>query len=1570
MQDGQITVHDKSKVVRLIDYLTKLASLRSKIIRNVNDYSRVIWINDIPKQLGCFTQAWGRSEDIDTDIWVEIQNKPEPKQPNLPEQLKGFIDIDFLRKKVWMPQNLNGTVHPEIFKALQFYKTNQWEPWVIQHNIWEERYKIYTSFFAIYQEQLRLGEEYELVLGLGLLTWQTPTSQYIRRHLIVANASLEFEAHLGKFTIRPNPEGANVRPELDMLDIDDQPRMSEENSKSMLNDAADDPWEKVYIEKALKVLVHSFNPPGEYEDSMESQNSISSDKPIVELAPAIILRKRTIKGLTETLKRIKERIEKGEVIPVEFKDLAEIPQRNDLDTLSDPGNSEAKFDGEIYFPKPSNEEQRQIVHKIHNSTGVLVQGPPGTGKSHTIANLICHLLAKGQRILITAKTPRALQVLEGLLPNEIRPLCINLLGSGLEEKRSLETSVGGILRNNEKWKNHDSELKIQNQELRVLQLRKMKAEIEKRIRLISESETYCHTIVDGHYKGTASQIAQKINMQAPILNWFTDVIPADNPCPIKEEELSNVHSFLCNISTEKLHELELELPEHLLEPNDFSDLISSEEIAANEEEAAKHDGDINTANNLTNLQDSLIINLKDSLTAYLNKWNKLSALPYDWIQKAKEEIVLGRSSVWRKLHHVTIKTVKNYKDVRLADNTTIEIPEDINKILLLEDLGRLKDHLKQGGNLGWWLFRPKPVKECMYILKTICVNGRKCNNLSQFQLLSDVLSIHIEFNKTWDFWKNICETNTGPFSLQLLSFSDLCGFLNEAILLEELANKCRQNLEKSGDIVEPRWNSEHQVKLILGSCKLALAQIARRQVTDQIKQVESQLRSIDSGDHSHPIIVELLSSVCSRDLKLFTKCFNKIEILYKEKKDYQIFKENITRLSRFIPNMINDLRLTCNEIYWDTRISKVGDAWRWMQAKTWSIENVRKENLSDLARRVEQLECDINECIAEIASLRAWTFCFSRLQQEQRRHMEAWQQSMQLLGKGTGKHAPRHRRDAQKHLNECREAIPAWVMPLHRVWDTIDPAPGMFDVVIIDEASQCGFEALPLLYLGKKMLIVGDDKQISPDAVGIQRDTVFRLMEEFLFDYNFRSSFNIESSLFSHCKLRYGIRRVTLREHFRSMPEIIRFSNDLCYQETPLLPLRQYGPDRLNPLEHVYIKDGYRQGSNNLIINEDEAEAIANKIMELCHDVRYIGKSMGVVVLQGDAQAGLIEEKLLNLIGAEEIKERRIVCGNPYSFQGDERDIIFLSMVAAPNERIGALTKPSDERRFNVAASRAKDQMWLFHSVTCNDLSTFCLRRRLLEFFQNTKTIEIAGIQIGELEKRAFQDNREILKPPKPFDSWFEVDVALMLGRKNYKIIPQFDVAGKSIDIVIEGGKARLAVECDGDEFHGIDRFEEDMERQRMLERCGWTFFRVRASHFYVSAEDSLKDLWRMLDERDIFPQTFLQKDPCKTVDIQKKMVGEFESCQGNEISTFQTLTPKIIVELGDIVEYFELDNPEIQRQAQITNRESNPELGLININTPIAHALLKSAVGEIIEIHLPIGIKHFQITKIIKSKF
>ncbi|MEW5923119.1 MAG: AAA domain-containing protein [Candidatus Zixiibacteriota bacterium] len=1516
----------KDKAVRLVEYLLRLASLRAQLVRDISVYKEVLWISDIPRQKGCFTLAWGLDEDYELDIWVEIQNRREPELPSVPAICKDWIVEDSLRKKNDLPELLieiqiqvrnpawahgsdqpefiqhkqHLTDHPDIQKAWDRYLEERWLPWVEEHNSWESIHKVYSALFAIHQEQLRLGEEYELIIGIGLLTWLTPSGQRIRRHLIVANALLDFEARLGKFTIRPDIDGAKARPEFDMLDIEEQPAQVEESTKISLAEFAENPWEKDHIVDALKTIVKSINAEGEYDDILESKNAQPTVRPVVEYAPAIILRERSGRGLTETLRRIRERIGNGEKIPSEFADLAEIGQNGENEMEFDPGNSETDFEGEIIFPKPSNEEQRRIVDKIQSSNGVLVQGPPGTGKSHTIANLICHLLATGQRMLITAKTPRALQVLEGLMPEELRPLCINLLGSGLEEKRSLESSISGILRERENWNEKKAADNLRMLEQSLNQLREEKAEIDRRLRAIRESETHSLTIAQTKYRGTAAQIAQTVNKERSSFEWFDDAVSLDQACPLAENELLIILRFLRYITPEKQQELDLALPSELPSSDEFVGFVTQEKEAINELSQASSEADDKTALLLSKTERENIQGILDSLSAFINQRKRILASTHSWTQSALSDVIGGNITLWREHFRFTMAIINAIETiVHIADNNSLDNPGKIEIKTLLDDALTLEKHMENGGKLGWGPFRPKQVRDRIYILKTISLNGHRINSFDDIRTLTRILIVLNEIEKAWSFWSSRCDKIQGPYVLQLEALRALCDELNGVLSIEKTIEQCRIALRKCPLFTEPDWADESMVKRMVASCRLAQAYQNQRRIETEFQKIEKPITTLIAKDNIHPIVNRILAVIRDRNTEAYNRCLAKIQELQKEKSSVQKMDMNIRNLSKIAPKLIQDLTQTFSESNWEMRIQQIRNAWDWARANKYIKDYLRKDDAPSLVKRSRQIENGISESIGLIAALRAWSFCFSRLKENHTREMVAWQQSMRRLGKGTGKHASRHRREAQQHLNKCREAVPAWVMPLHRVWDTVDPAPGLFDIIIVDEASQCGFEANPLFYLGKKILIVGDDKQISPEEGFVDKNLVFRLMEQFLYDFEFKDSFHRDASIFDHAKLRYGTNHIVLREHFRCMPEIIRFSNDLCYFDTPLIPLRQYGPNRLLPLKSVFVEGGYREGSSSRTINRPEAKAIVEKISELCRDRKYNIKTMGVIALQGETQANLIEKMLLDRIGAVEMEKRRLICGNPYSFQGDERDVIFLSMVAGQDAASGLIKEgPTDEKRYNVAASRARDQMWLFHSVKQEDLSQARLRKRLLEFFEGTRQQEIGGLNREELERRAAQDNREIVKPPLPFDSWFEVDVALELLRRGFYVIPQFQIAGKRIDLVIEGGYQRLAVECDGDKWHGSEQYEEDMQRQRILERCGLEFYRIRESAFRFNKESSLLPLWRLLEERDIFPGPLISpeftEDEYNGPDVESNKIteddnGEDEEESQNELFLFET---------------------------------------------------------------------------------
>jgi len=527
---------------------------------------------------------------------------------------------------------------------------------------------------------------------------------------------------------------------------------------------------------------------------------------------------------------------------------------------------------------------------------------------------------------------------------------------------------------------------------------------------------------------------------------------------------------------------------------------------------------------------------------------------------------------------------------------------------------------------------------------------------------------------------------------------------------------------------------------------------------------------------------------------------------------------------------------------WRQRFSTFESAWAWREAQTRLSELVDPGATQRLNRKISQLSKKERHLLAEMAANLAWIRMFEVLNTEESQALAAWAVAIKRVGKGKGKYAERHRRTARKYMGQARSAIPAWIMPMYRVAENVDALPELFDVVIVDEASQSSVESLFLFYLGRQVVVVGDDQQIAPEAVGIDQTTVHRLQDQYLDGLPFSELFSPESSLFDQANVRFP-GRIVLREHFRCMPEIIQFSNEISYRQKSLIPLRQYGSDRLEPIRTVYLEHGYREGRRSAI-NRPEAEEIVARIEKICADPRYDDKTIGVISLQGSHQSHLVEQMLFDRIGPQEMLARQIVCGDAYAFQGDERDIILLSMVAAPNTRIGPLAKETDKRRFNVAASRAKDQVWLIHSVTPDDLSASDMRRRLLKYYLDPKVSRLD--EIGEIDP-------DVLNAP--FESRFEQDVYSLIRQKDFRVIPQVPVAGYRIDLVVEGMQGRIAVECDGDKWHGPDRWEADMARQRQLERAGWVFFRVAGSEFYADPDAALEPLWILLDRHGIHPR-------------------------------------------------------------------------------------------------------------------
>jgi len=219
----------------------------------------------------------------------------------------------------------------------------------------------------------------------------------------------------------------------------------------------------------------------------------------------------------------------------------------------------------------------------------------------------------------------------------------------------------------------------------------------------------------------------------------------------------------------------------------------------------------------------------------------------------------------------------------------------------------------------------------------------------------------------------------------------------------------------------------------------------------------------------------------------------------------------------------------------------------------------------------------------------------------------------------------------------------------------------------------------------------------------------------------------------------------------------------------------------------------------------------------------------------------LIENILRRRISPEVFARHRLLCGNAAQFQGDERDVVFLSIVDGPPDD-GQLAFRDEgknglfKKRFNVAVSRARNQLWVVSSIDFKvHLKNGDLRRRLLEHVHDPQAL---------LREMEVQGNRA--------DSPFEKQVMQRLIAAGYRVRTQWPVGAYRIDLVVEGLNKRLAVECDGEKWHTPEQLQSDLERQAILERLGWTFVRIRGSVFFRNADAAMAPVFAKLHHLDI----------------------------------------------------------------------------------------------------------------------
>jgi len=868
--------HIKDKALRLIDYLTELARLRSKIIREIRQYQSVLWIikydEPILDEIPGICEKWvdrstlRNTKDIPellSNINIQVEERNPEAEPNTPQE-EQFIPVN---------KNLLLNDHPEVSEAWEEFVDSKWISWADLHKRWQSVQKVYAKLFSIYQEQQKLGEEYELILGLGFLSWRTPSGQATRRHLVTAKASLTFEAKLGKFIVMPAADGAQLTAEFDMLDIEDQPHHARQTAQEGLLSADDNPWDRSSVESVLKAIANSLadRGQGEYHETLKQNQRRVQEKPIVEYAPALVLRKRSVKGLEQTLKKMREQIESGGEIPVEFIDLCEgdIERESNSDEYR---HNNTEVDPKIYFPKPSNEEQRQIILKLQSATGVLVQGPPGTGKSHTIANPI------------TAKTPRALQVLHDKLPKEIRHLCISLLGSGIDEQRSLESSISSILNRQDRWNDNLEANKTNELESKIQKLESEKAEINYRIRSIRESETLQQNIINGMYLGTAAKIALRLKEDSETFCWFEDNIGYDQELLLSSSEIEAMHEDLSLLKPELEVELQLVLPDtekDVPSQDDFTHIVNQHVKAKNDFSSKQHLLNSHMARTLIKEPSADIKQILESVSELSDSVSNIGKRPMAWIKSAVFDVLAGNNIQWKDLLHVLSERMSGLKDrAKKIDGLKVTIPDDFDRKKALLDAKILKKHFNAGGKNGWWIFKSKGIRNCRYINRDICIDSRPCSSYENLELLIEILSVEDTVDYCWNLWQDKTEKSQGPTFLQVSELEELLKALTDVVSLCDLLEVSKEALSHSQGLAgEVVWHDPETVNKLLDTCRTVISRNHFNAIQLKLQQYIQKIESIAGLPNAHPVANEALTNKKEGNTKSYPDLLAKINEL-------------------------------------------------------------------------------------------------------------------------------------------------------------------------------------------------------------------------------------------------------------------------------------------------------------------------------------------------------------------------------------------------------------------------------------------------------------------------------------------------------------------------------------------------------------------------------------------------------------------------------------------------------------------------------------------------------------------
>ena len=1441
----------RGNIIALYQYIAEVVKSIKTEKKDIHNEEWCYFLEDLPKYSGVTLNYLDNKNNLANQKILQVEKLPFLEPLAIDKELLEWISGDWTDYK--SPIKLLSekiTKENDASKVVNISKKEKeiLEKLLKDRKLWVEEQKkievVRNLFDTLYNKYLVLDRDsdiLELVVANGLV--KVPNEDiYYPILLKKVNFSIDTEKNIISITDASDNDFItqelylNFLAEVENINLDKVFYLEDKIVENNIHPISKNDT----IKDFFREFIHNLNPRAQFIEDLDKKNKESIIT--IEWKPILFIRKKD-DGKVEAINNIIKDIENGGEIPEYLSELVGVigDEKRAIEQVPD-----------ILFTKETNNEQIEIIKSLYSHRAVVVQGPPGTGKTHTIANLLGHFLAEGKNVLITSQTKKALDVLKEKIPTDIQDLCISMLD---DDSSDLGNSVESISEklgylNLETLKNEYEEIENQRNELK-----EDIKNIKRKIFNIKYQES--HPIIYNNESITLREAGEFLRKNQRELDRIPGIVSSGVTCPINNENLAFLKSgYKKSVSKEEEKEIELGLNKL----SDFWTLEEFKEMLENKKEIMSR-LDLLLKNKKYHINDNLFY-VDDKMLIDLDKFKNYSGIdkiiPEDLksIEDWKKDVCIAgtENSGDRKIWLEFIKDIRRLYDLTNMTKDQLFKKEVVYKDIDVSTAKKLIIGLKKGIERPGFFFKHRLRKARKQISDKVTINNRiletlyDCNVALEYTTL---IELKENTKNTWNILMTgnslLENSNNKNLYKQLYSYADQMEYLlnwydrEKKTFLHKIENAGFEKLNINKTEGNPIYVDEvNQIFDFIPSLEelIAIGKIALEYREVDIKRSEYLVKIENIIKENSHLGREIKNAILNENIDKYSETLEKLRVLSEKEVLYKKYKDLLHNVKAVANSWGEELE---NGLF-NEKIENIYNVWRYKQISQKLKELAEKPYFNLQADILEKTE-ELKKLTIDLVTKKAWYNIIKFLEEKDNlaisQALKGWKQTVQKIGKGTGKNTNIHKKNAKEKMLLCQKVVPAWIMPLNKVFDTLNPVENKFDIIIIDEASQSDISSLILLYMAKKIIIVGDDKQVSPSDVGVNIDKINMFRRKYIKGKVTNDDlYGIRASLYSIVSTTF--QPISLREHFRSVPEIIGYSNKTSY-DNQILPLRDSNSSILKPAIIDYKVNGKRDEKSK--INRVEAETIVS-LIEACLAMKeYKNSTFGVISLLGDEQAELIQDLIVKRIPATEIENHKILCGNSASFQGDERDIMFISLVDSSEENkslrlVGEGVEGAIRKRYNVAISRAKDQLWIVHSIDKNNLKEGDLRKELFEYIDSLKE--------NVFDKTAIENITA---------SDFENEVARHLSEKNYTIKQKWRVGSYDIDMVAIYDDKKIAIECDGKTLnHTEEEVIANLEEQEILERCGWEFIRVRASEYFRNPEKAIKDLIIQLDDKGVYP--------------------------------------------------------------------------------------------------------------------